>query len=174
MDSQRSNSTPYIIAAIGNIILLTILPIFLYLILIFIATDAVGPLNIVLIPCSNLIATILFTIIIFFPLSKLLDWLLQKANPNEQYRKASFLFSCAALALTLVLVIGSFTLVVGIILENPFTLQVLGEQDVDSVMLWLLPLLFLGGVPFLLGGFTYWFLLQTSRKLVANRKDKQE
>lgn len=76
------------------------------------------------------------------------------------------------LFLFLFFVIGGFTLVISVILENPFALQVLGKQNIDSVMAWLFRFLFLGGVPFLLGGSMYWFFLQSSRKILASRKQK--
>jgi len=171
VNSQLHKSSPHVIAAIGTIIILTFLPVFFYFVLTFVTADVGGLLNLVLIPCSNLIATILFTAIFFFPLSKLLDWIWQRMSLDGQRRISSFLFSGIVLVLILVFVVGGFTLTMGTILENPLALRVLGKQDIDSVMVWLLRFLFLGGVPFLLGGVTYWFLLQTSRKLCSNRED---
>lgn len=171
MNTRQHNRSSHVIAAIGSIIFLTFLPIFFYFVLIFVTADFGGPLNLILIPCSNLIAAILFTGIFFFPLSKLLDWLWQRVSPNGQHSTSLLFVSGVVLVLILGLVIGGFALVVGVILGNHFALGILGEQDVESVVVWFFSLLFLGGVPFFLGGATYWFLLQTSRKVLSNRKD---
>ncbi len=170
----RHNRSSHVIAAIGSIIFLTFLPIFFYFVLIFVTADFGGPLNLILIPCSNLIAAILFTGIFFFPLSKLLDWLSQRVSPNGQYSTSSLLVSGVVLILILGMVISGFALVLGIILENRFLLEILSEQELESVVVWFFSFLFLGGVPFFLGGATYWFLLQTSRKVLSSRKGKQE
>jgi hypothetical protein len=140
--------------------------------LIFATEDVGGPLNLIIIPCSNLIAAIFFTFIIFFPSSRLVDWFLQKINQNLQRRLSSLLLPGIVLVLILILLIAGFTLVAGIILENPLALQIIGKQDTDSFLV-LFKFLFLGGVPFLLGGFMYWFLLQASRKVLISRKKEQ-
>ena len=170
--SEQRSSLPYVFASIGNITILTFLPIFFYCILIFATTDVGGPLNLVLIPCSNLIIAALSTLF-FLPLSKMVDRLSQKAHTNWQHRINSPLLFGIVLFLILSFVIGGFTLMIGVILENPFALQVLGEQDIESVIVWLARFLFLGGVPFLLGGPLYWFLLQLSRKMLASRNKSE-
>ena len=172
MNSQQSN-LPYVFSTIGNVIILTFLPVFFYFVLLFATSDIGGPLNLVLIPCSNLIASILFTLAFFYPFSKLLDLLFQKVSQNGQSRINSFILSAVVSVLILVLIVGGLIFAIGVILEKPFAFQILGEQDIDSVMVWLLRFLFLGGVPFLLGGSMYWFLLQSSRKVLSNRKQEQ-
>jgi hypothetical protein len=147
--------------------------VFFYSVLIFVTADVGGPLNLVLIPCSNLIAAVLFTFIFFFPLSKLADWLSQKLHPFWQLRINSLLLAGIFLFLLLFFVIGGFTLVMGVILDNPLAVQILGKQNINSVMVGLFRFLFHGGIPFLLGGSMYWFLLQSSRKILASRKKEQ-
>lgn len=173
LNSQRPDRLPHVIAAVGSVIFLTCLPIFLYFVLLFAANDTGGPLNLIVIPCLNFVTAILFTLIFFFPLSKLLDWLFQKGSRTKQRSRNSFYVSAVLLGLVLVLVMGGFILAVGIILQNPLVLRILDTQ-VNSVMVWLLRVLFYGGLPVLLGGATYWFLLQTSRKVLSTRQAGQE
>jgi hypothetical protein len=174
VSSQQRDSLPHVFAALGSILILTCLPVFFYFVLMVATNDAGGPLNLILIPCSNLIVASLFTLVLFFPLSKLLDKLFQKISRDEQPKVNAMLVSGVIWVLILVLVIGGFALVMGTLLEVPLALWILGEQDVESVIVWLFRFLFLGGLPILLGGATYWFLLQASRKVLAHRKDRQE
>jgi hypothetical protein len=174
VNSQRRNSSPHVFAALGSITILTFLPLIFYCVLIVVTNDAGGPLNLVLIPCTNLIAASLFTLVFFFPLSILLERLLQKVNRNEHPKVSSFLLSGVVWVLILSLVVSGFMLVIGTILEVPLALWILGERDVESMIVLLFQFLFLGGVPFLLGGATYWFLLQASRKILSNREEWQE
>ena len=173
MNSQRSDNTPYVIASIGSVIFLTCLPMFLYFVLLFAANDTGGPGNFIVIPCLNLISAILFTLILFFPLSKLLDKLFFKVSQNRQRRMALLFISSLLGGLGWVLVCAGFTLAMGIILKNPLVIQTLDTQ-VDSVMVMLLRVLLYGGLPVLLGGATYWFLLQASRKILSTQRDGQE
>src|SRR5687768_3116695 len=110
MNSQRSNSSPHVFAALGSITILTFLPLFFYVVLVVVTDDVGGPLNLVLIPCSNFIAASLFTLVFFFPLSILLERLFQRANRNEHTKVSSFLLSGVVWVLILSLVVSGFML----------------------------------------------------------------
>jgi Kef-type K+ transport system membrane component KefB len=170
VNSQQFNSVAHIIASIGSVIFLTCLPIFFYFVLLFAANETRGLSNLIVIPCLNLISAVLFTLIVFFPLSKLLDWLFQKVIQNRKRRIVLLFVSIVFLGLGWVLVFGGFALAMGVVLKNPFVLQVLDTQ-VDSIMVALIRVLFYGGLPVLLGGASYWFLLQASRKILSNRNN---
>jgi hypothetical protein len=161
------------IAVIGSVIFLTCLPIFLYLVLLFAANDTGGPLNLVIIPCSNLIVAILFTVIFSYPLSRLFDWLLVKVSQNRQRKIVLVMVSAVFGGLGWVLVCGGFAIVVGVVLRVSLLLRILDTQ-VDVVMVGLLRVFLYGGLPVLLGGTTYWFALQASRRLLSNRNDGEE
>ena len=178
MNSQRRNNSPHIFAGLGTIIVVTILPLFLYFVLMVVTNDVGGPLNLVLIPCSNLISAILFTLIVFFPLSILLERVSQKVSRNRVNRINPVLFSGVILVLMLALVVGVFILAASSILVNHITILIFdvifGERDVNSVTVWLFRFLYLGGVPFFLGSATYWFLLQVSRAVMSHGEQRQE
>jgi hypothetical protein len=173
VNSQRYSIASHVIAAIGSIIFLSYLPVIVYFAGIFLSGDVGGPFNLIIIPCANCTASILLTAIFFLPLSKLLDWLFQKINRYGQRKANSFLFSGIVLILLLGLVISGFTFAMGLMSGNPYVSWILGKQNAESVIVWLFMFLFYGGVPFLLGGVTYWFLLQASRKLLSYRKGEQ-
>jgi hypothetical protein len=187
MNLLRRRSSPYVIAAIGSIAILTYLPLFIFSVLIFPASHSIGgPLMVLLyienpfvILHANLIVAGLSTPVFFIPLSILLDWSIQKANQGGERRKYSFLLSAGLWAAVLILVVGSFTLAFGSFFENPSILRVFGEQSVDShiasqAQTWSLWFLFLGGIPLVLGGVVYWLLLQMSRRMLSQRRDPQE
>lgn len=163
MNSQRYNFTAHIIASIGSVTILVFLPTFFYLLGILITADIGGPLNIILIPCSNLCVASVFIGILCFPVLALLDHQLQKARLSDRIRAISLLITGVIFVLGLVFVIGSSILVWGITLENPFFLKILGNQDADMVIVWWYRYQFFGGVPLLLGVVTYWILLQSGR-----------
>ncbi len=174
MDARQNRNSPYVIAFIGSIIILTSLPIFFYFVLIFVTSDPGGPLNLVLIPCLNLFASIIFTGVVFLPLSALLEWLRKKGNKNYAPERIQFFFWGSVLLLILVVITAGFVFAAGIILGSPLALQLLGNQDIHAVSGSLFRFLFLGGIPLVLGGVTYGFLLQLSRKLISNRQDQSE
>lgn len=172
VDSQRFDSLPNMVAVIGSVIFLTCLPMFLYLALIFATNDPGGPLNLILIPCSNLFAAIVFTVIFSYPLSRLWDRLLVNASQNRQ-RKIVLHVLTALGGLGWVLVCGGFAIAMGVVLKVPWLLQVLDTQA-DAVMVGLIRVLFWGGIPILIGGTTYWLFFQASRRLLSNRHGEQE
>jgi hypothetical protein len=158
VNSQRSNFFPYVLAALVSIAILTFLPVLMYFALLFATNDVGGPLNLLLIPCANFVAASSFTLVLFLPLSKLLDKLFQEVN-------GSILFSGVVLCFILLLVVISFTYT---------AVHVLGQQVPGPAMEEVFRFLLLGGVPFLLGGATFWFLLQVSRKLLPNREKRRD
>jgi len=173
VDSQRFDSLPNMLAVIGSVIFLTCLPIFLYLVLLFAANDVGGPLNLIVIPCSNLFVAVLFTVIFSYPLSRLWDWLFVKVSQSRQRKIVFLILSVGLGGLGWVLVCGGFAIAMGVVLKIPWLLQILDTQ-VDAVMVGLIRVLFYGGVPILLGSTTYWLLFQASRKMVSNRHDGEE
>ena len=173
MDSQRFDSLPNMLAVIGSVIFLTCLPIFLYLVLLFVANDIGGPLNLLLIPCSNLFVGILFTVIFSYPLSRLWDRLFVKVSQNRQRKLVFLILSVGLGGLGWIFVCGGFAIAMGVVLKAQWLLQIL-DTRVDAVMVGLIRVLFYGGVPVLVGSSTYWFLFQASRKLVSNRHDGEQ
>jgi hypothetical protein len=172
MHSLRHIDWSHVFAAICNVIILTFLPRGLYVVLLTPANIYGDPREDIL--YSNLILAISLTLAFFLPLSRILDWLFQKVSQSKQRRVNSFLLSAILLILALVLVFGSFSFAIGIIFETPFILGILGEQAVDPykahlAKAWSLCFLLLGSIPLLLGGPTYWLLLQTSRKVLSKR-----
>ncbi len=165
MDSCRSEVLPHIFAVLGSIAFLTFLPCLLYFLLMVATNDVGGPLNLILIPCSNLIIASFFTFVIFFPLSIIMEALFRRGWQKAQNQADPLLISGVILGLILALVVVGYTFVIN---------RILVERDVNSGMMCLARFLFLGGVPFLIGGVTYWFFLQASRKFLSIRKDSQE
>jgi hypothetical protein len=167
MSTQQDLSTRqrHVIASIGNILLLTGLPMLFCCSLIVATADVGGPLNLIIIPCANCAAATITTVIVFFPISTVLERELRRIRPEWQTRVFSLQTAGVLFTINLILIVAGFLLVLGVILENALALHIVGDFDRETVVVGLVRVLFLGGIPLLLGGTMYWFLLRASNKL---------
>ncbi len=169
MSEERSKTPPDEIAAIGSIVILTFLPGCLYSVLMAAVPGGVGGLlSCLLVPCANFIAASFFVLVILFPSWRLMNRLFPKLSRkvqegNDRLLRYSGILFLAALGL----VIASFAVGLIVLVSHPL-FSSSGEQDGVSVIIWLLEFLYFGGVPFVLGGATYWFLLAWSYKTQSN------
>jgi len=173
MHSLRRIDPSHVFAAIYNILILTLLPIRVYVVLLNQDKISEDPGEAIL--YTNGVLAIFLTLVFFFPLSKLLDWLFQKVRRSRQHRMNSILLSTVLLILVLGLTFGSFTFATGIVLDHPLFLRIFSEQAMDpsTTRIWSLRFLLLGGIPLLLGGTTYWLFLQMSRQVIPDRRVRQ-
>jgi hypothetical protein len=162
MNPPRRNYSPQILAALGSVVILSLLPFFLYFALIVATGDAGGPLNLVLIPCANLMAACFITLVICIPLSLFLEQRLPNSGRREHFGSRPLLLSGVVWGLILIFIVMGFALAVSRVLNGP---------DTDSATVWLFRFLYLGGIPLLLSGFTYWFLLEVVRKVMSRGEE---
>lgn len=166
MDKQiHSTLQHHLIAWTGNILILTGLSGLFYVILILATADVGGPLNLVIVPCANCCTATIATVIVFAPISMIMERILRQTKPTLQARIFSLQTAGFVFSVNLVLILGGFVLILGVILQNQFALQLVGGYDRETVVVGLFRVLFLGGIPFLLGGTLYWFLLRVSDRL---------
>lgn len=144
MNSARKYITRHFMALVGSTIVFANFSVVLYVSLVMISSDWGGPLTCIAAPFFNGLVAALF-----FPISVLLEhWLVDKLESQ---------------AVGLYLAVGTMLSIVGLglILVGALLLGALfdGGQWRES----LLVVAFYGGIPLLLGGPLYWFILCISR-----------
>lgn len=173
--TERSKTPPDEIAAIGSFIILGLLPICAYSVGMIATGDIGGPLNCVLIPCSNVTVAAIMALVILLPSSRLRNTILTEPEQHVGERKNRALwYSGVLFALVLVVVAGSFGLIYAVVVRNSLALQAIGIRDAATITQWLMVVLLFGGVPLVLSVPTYWFLLELSRKLLWNKRQEEE
>ncbi|MBU0491472.1 MAG: hypothetical protein KKA73_25450 [Chloroflexi bacterium] len=170
MHAQRF-AIRHILASVGSIVILTGLSPCFYFLLVLATGDVGGPLNLCIIPCANCITAAGVTLILFMPISAILEQLLKRLRAKWQTLFLSPGMATGLFIINLALVLAGFMLLVGIVLAGDLAPHIISDHEREAILVGLVLILFLGGVPLLLGTTLYWFLLRIADALLtaANR-----
>jgi hypothetical protein len=170
MDTRRPLVVRHaVILAVWIVVLTGIIPMCFYSFLVGATGDMGGPLVLPSISCANLVTSIVAAIV-YAPLTILLERLLHKTRPRWQQWALSPLVAGVSFAIILVLVLLGWVPLYKIFAsgstETPKEwIYYIGPIQVSGLYY------LCGGVPLVLGGPLYWFLLRISDKLVGPALD---